>query len=55
MKAKKPEMTTVQVRKETGHRLAEYASKQLPRPSIADCVTVAVEQWLNKENAQKES
>jgi len=39
----------VQIRVSTHRRLRAYIEDQMPRPSIADVVTIAVEQYLDRE------
>ena len=50
-KRKRPEVTTVQVRKSTQRRLVAYREAQMPRPSMADLVTVAIELYLDAHEA----
>ena len=50
-KQTRPPVTTVQIRQATQRRLAEYREAQMPRPSMADLVTVAVDQYIDRQMA----
>jgi len=48
-KRKRPELTTVGIKKDTHRKLQDYLFGLSQRPVMADVVSEAVEQWLARE------
>lgn len=45
---RRPELTTVGIRRDVMDRLRDYVFAQYPRPVIADVASEAIEDWLSK-------
>lgn len=48
------ELTTVQIRRSTHARMKRYRITQMPRPSLTDLATVAIEQYLDARDSGTE-
>ncbi len=53
-KRKRPELTTVGIKKDTHRKLQDYLFGLSQRPVMADVVSEAVEQWLAREGKENE-